>query len=205
MYLTGILLFLHATMACCQQSAEIDLFDGKSFKGWEGDTAHTWRIEKGALTGGSLIKNVPQNEFLCTKESFGDFELSFQIKLIGTGFVNAGVQFHSQRLKTPPNEMTGYQADAGKDYWGCLYDESRRDIVLVKASNKIANIVKSEDWNDYKIRSEGNRIQIWINGIKSVDYIERDTTIPHIGYIGLQVHGGGKALVSYRKIKIRKL
>ena len=29
------------------------LFDGKTFKGWEGDTL-TWRIQDGMLVGGSL-------------------------------------------------------------------------------------------------------------------------------------------------------
>ena len=31
-------------------------------------------------------------------------------------------------------EMSGYQADIGEGYWGCLYDESRRNKVLVPAS-----------------------------------------------------------------------
>jgi len=35
------------------------LFDGKSFTGWEGDTKKTWRIENGALVGGSLQETVP--------------------------------------------------------------------------------------------------------------------------------------------------
>ena len=45
---------------------------------------------------------------------------------------NSGVQFRSVRV--PGTEMSGYQADIGENYWGCLYDESRRNRVLVKAS-----------------------------------------------------------------------
>ncbi|HXH99281.1 MAG TPA: hypothetical protein VNI52_03355 [Sphingobacteriaceae bacterium] len=35
------------------------LFDGKTFIGWQGDIHHTWRIEDGALVGGSLTEKVP--------------------------------------------------------------------------------------------------------------------------------------------------
>ena len=53
----------------------IHLFDGKTFKGWEGETKKTWRIEDGALVGGSLTETVAHNEFLSTKRSYSDFVL----------------------------------------------------------------------------------------------------------------------------------
>lgn len=182
------------------------LFDGKTFRGWEGDTLHTWRIENNSLIGGSLKDTVPHNEFLCTTEQYGDFELNLQFKLEGTGFVNAGIQFHSQRLKDPEYEMIGYQADLGKDYWASLYDESRRNKTLVKPPDElIQKILKPGEWNNYKIRSKGNRIQIWLNGRQTVDYTEADALIPHYGFIALQVHGGGMVEASYRNIKINRL
>src|SRR5688572_10426245 len=102
------------------------LFDGRSFRGWEGDTLKTWRIENGALVGGSLKETVPHNNFLCTRRSYSNFILRLKFKLIGkSGFINAGVQFRSQRLRDPAHEMIGYQADIGPKYWGSLYDESR--------------------------------------------------------------------------------
>jgi len=189
-----------------QRGRVANLFDGKTFKGWEGDTLHTWRIENNVLTGGSLKDSVPHNEFVCTTESFSDFELSLQFKLVGTGFVNAGVQFHSQRSANPSYEMIGYQADLGKGYWASLYDESRRNVTLVKPADELINkILKPGEWNDYKIRSKGRKIQIWLNGTQTVDYTEPDEKIPHTGLIALQVHGGGKVEASYRNISIVKL
>ena len=32
-----------------------------------------------------------------------------------------------------PGHVSGYQADIGEKYWGCLYDEARRNKVLVQA------------------------------------------------------------------------
>jgi hypothetical protein len=97
------------------------LFDGKTFRGWQGDTVHTWRIEQGALVGGSLTQNVPHNEFISTTRNYTNFVLKLKFKLSGeVGFINGGVQFHSQRISDPPYEMTGYQADLGKGYWALL-------------------------------------------------------------------------------------
>ncbi|RYZ96249.1 MAG: DUF1080 domain-containing protein, partial [Sphingobacteriaceae bacterium] len=108
----------------------IRLFDGKTFNGWEGDTANTWRIVNGELIGGSLTQTVPHNEFISTDRSYNNFVLTLKFKLLGTeGFINTGVQFNSKRLVEPPYEMTGYQADLGEGFWGCLYDESRRNKI----------------------------------------------------------------------------
>ena len=109
------------------------LFDGRSLSGWEGDE-RVFRVEEGAIVAGSLKEKVAHNEFLASREEFGDFELRLKARLIGSG-KNAGVQFRSQRV---PNhfEMIGYQCDMGmmrdQSIWGALYDESRHRKFLVE-------------------------------------------------------------------------
>ena len=190
-------------------AATVSLFDGKSFTGWEGDTNKTWRIAAGAFVGGSLTAKVPRNEFLRTKRGYTNFVLRLKIKLVGTpagGFVNAGVQVRSQPAKNPPNEMVGYQCDAGEGWWGALYDESRRNKVLLKPEPKaVEKALKIEDWNDYLIRCEGRRIRTWLNGEAMIDYTEPDESLDQFGLIGLQVHGGGPTEVSYKEITIEEL
>ena len=183
------------------------LFDGRSFRGWEGDTVKTWRIENGALVGGSLKEIVPHNNFLCTRRSYSNFILRLKFKLIGnSGFVNAGVQFRSQRLKDPAYEMIGYQADIGPKYWGSLYDESRRNKTLVLPDSvAMARLVKMNEWNDYEIRCDKRHIKIFLNGESTVDYVESDQSLPQSGLIGLQIHGGGKAEVYYRDLMLTEL
>jgi hypothetical protein len=185
----------------------VPLFDGRTFTGWEGDTKTTWRIQDGAIVGGSLSTQVPRNEFLTTTRSFGDFVLRVKFKLAGSeGFINGGVQIRSQRVKEPPNELSGYQADVGDKYWGSLYDESRRNKTLVAPpAEVITESLKPGDWNDYEIRAEGPRIRLSINGRQTVDYTETDPKIPRDGLIGLQIHGGGKAEAWYKDITIQEL
>ena len=199
----GVLMLI---LARCQE-AEQKLFDGRSFNGWEGDTLHTWRIVDGAIAGGSLDETVPRNDFLCTTRPYDDFVLRLKFKLIGTeGFVNAGVQFRSERLMDPAHEMIGYQADLGDGYWGSLYDESRRNKTLAAPdSATLSRILKRDDWNDYEIHATGNRIRLYINGTQTIDYVEENDSIPQSGLIGLQIHGGGKAIAFYKDIYLKEL
>src|SRR5262249_7865465 len=136
------------------------LFDGKTLAGWEGDTDKTWRVEDGAIVGGSLDPVRPRNKFLCTTKSFRHFELKVRFKLLGDRkHANGGVQFRTKRIPNH-NEVIGYQADIGQQYWGALYDESRRNKVLAQPTKDVIDkIVKHNDWNDYVIRCEGPRIR----------------------------------------------
>lgn len=200
-------LFTLLLLSIGQYSKEVSLFDGLTFNGWEGDTLNTWRIEDNMIIGGSLIKNVPENNFLCTRRSYSNFILKFKIKLVGhEGFINAGLQFRSVRATNPSNEMIGYQADWGNEFWASLYDESRRNKTLASPdSTKVLTWIKQNDWNDYVILANNNRIRLFINGHKSVDYLESDTSIPLSGLIGLQIHGGGKAEVYFKELYIKEL
>lgn len=200
-----LLVLLHLIAQPVPQT--VRLFDGKTFAGWEGDTLNTWRIEDGALVGGSLTKEVPHNSFLCTTRSFGNFRLRLRFKLVGSkGFINAGIQFHSRRLTNPDYEMTGYQADLGAGFWASLYDESRRNKTLTAPDKAIVGrVLKPNDWNNYEIRTENGHIQLWLNGTQTVDYTEPDKSIPQSGLIGLQIHGGGAAQISYKDILLDEL
>ena len=187
-------------------AASVPLFDGKTFNGWEGETTKVWRIEDGVIIGGSMEGN-PQNEFLAAKKPYRNFRLTLEYKLNGTeGFVNGGVQFRSVRIKEPPNEMFGYQADIGAGYSGCLYDESRRKTMLAKpAEELIKKAEKPGEWNTYEIRAEDQRIQLFVNGVRTVDYTERAPDIALKGNIALQIHGNCKAVIAFRNIQIDEL
>ena len=181
----------------------VSLFDGRSFSGWEGNL-DSFRIEDRAIVAGTLKAKIPRNEFLATTQEYGDFELRLKTKLVGKGD-NAGIQIRSRRV---PNhhEVRGYQADTGTGVWGCLYDESRRHRMLAVAdAGELAKVLKPGDWNDYVIRCIGKRIQLWINGHQTIDYVEPLDSIPQRGIIALQIHGGRPSEASYKDIVIREI
>lgn len=186
--------------------AEMPLFDGRTFAGWEGDTAGVWRIEDGEIVAGRPGRKQEKNDFLCTTKRFGDFDLRLKIRLTGTeGFVNSGIQFRSERIPND-HEVIGYQADFGAGHDGALYDESRRKRMLAKPTPDVAKqALRPGEWNDYRIRAEGPRIQLWLNGVQTVDYTEPEAGLPATGLIALQIHGNAVSEVRFKDIVIDEL
>lgn len=202
-YLLAALMLCPLALAADEPSGAQSLFDGKTLDGWEGNLKW-FRVEQGAVVGGSLEHKIPNNEFLCAKQEYGDFELRLKFKVTGEK-VNAGIQIRSRRIPDH-HEMIGYQADIGEGYWGALYDESRRRKVLASPdATAIAKVLRRDDWNDYVIRCQGRRIQLWINGLQTVDYTEPDEQIEQRGLIGLQIHSGPPSEVRYKDITIKEL
>ncbi len=181
------------------------LFNGRSFAGWNGNL-QIFRIESGAIVAGSLNDKVARNEFLCTDKEYSDFVLRAKFKLLGDPTkANAGIQFRSKRIPND-HEVIGYQADMGQNYWGALYDESRRKKVLAQPnSDELKKVLKLNDWNNYEIRAEGKRIRLSINGVQTVDYTEADDGITQTGCICVQIHAGPPSEAWYKDITIESI
>ena len=186
-------------------SKNLRLFDGKSFQGWEGNLK-LFRLEQGAIVGGTLKEPIARNEFLCTTSEYDDFVLRVQVKLIGDpAKANAGIQIRTQRIPDH-HEVIGYQADMGQGYWGALYDESRRKKVLAQPTSAVLEqALKRDDWNAYEIRAEGKRIRLSLNGVPTVDYTETDDTLVQRGKVCVQIHAGPPSEAWYKGITLESL
>ncbi len=185
--------------ALVETAGFVPLFNGKDLAGWEGEGS-LWSARDGVLVGGS--PGIKENQFLATEATYGDFILKYSVRLAGDSG-NSGVQFRSVRV--PGTEMSGYQADIGPGWWGCLYDESRRNKILEKAAPKALEAFHKGDWNHVTIRAMGNHITITLNGATAVDYREGDAGIARDGRIAVQIHAGGPMKVEFKDIYIQPL
>ncbi len=174
------------------------IFDGKSLAGWEGDEK-LWRAQNGLLLGTS--PGIRHNDFLCSKKEWGDFELRLQFRVVKAQG-NTGVQIRSKKI---PGHVSGYQADIGEGFWGCLYDEERRNKVLVQAAKGWEAALEKDGWNDYAIRCEGDRVLLKINGFTTVDYREPDAAIARSGIVAFQIHSGGPMEVQFADLRVKTL
>ena len=200
-------LFIPAIL-CGEKEGFRSLFDGKSLSGWEGKSAF-FRVEDSCIVAGRLDRQIPQNEFLVTEQTWENCEFIFEARLSGRGS-NAGVQFWSQRLPGS-NEMIGYQCDIGAFknglLWGWLYDESRRNHFLASASQSDMQewAHPKGEWNKLRVKAYTPRIQIWLNEHLVCDFKEIDASISQSGHIGLQIHSGPPLECWFRELKIQEL
>lgn len=176
------------------------LFNGKDLEGWLPDPAH-WSVEDGVIVGRTKGKgDLKHNQFLILKDQYGDFVLKFSIKLRNH---NSGVQIRSKAL--PEFVVTGYQPDAADKWFGSLYEEKGRGVLVEGWKNKGEKIATVDGWNDFVVRAEGPRITITLNGVKTAEYEERDANQPTKGVIALQIHAGPAMEVRFRDMKIQPL
>lgn len=186
----------------------ISLFDGITLNGWKTtnpDDRHLWSVTDSVITCSNDNKRIEANTYLQTEKEYEDFEFRCLFRLSGehkTGLINSGIQYRSNVVN---RVMIGYQADIGNGYWGDLYDEHRRGKLVEGDLRTLRHLLNEDGWNSYIIRVKDNHHELYINGIKTCDYIEKDPAIPAKGVIALQIHSGGIAKVQYRDITITKL
>ncbi len=183
------------------------LFNGRSLDGWDIDTASVWQVRDGVIIGKS--PGLKYNEFLRTKKHYSDFILKVTMRVID-GDGNSGIQFRSKPVPDS-HEVSGYQADAGarpngEPLWGVLYDESRRRVQLAAPPRGVLDQFDRKAWHEYVITAKGSRIKLEVDGIATVDYLEKDPDIEQSGFIALQVHSHPRPIeVHFKDLWIKEL
>lgn len=201
------------------------IFDGKTMKGWKGDTEF-WRIENGCFVGEvTPEKPLSKNTFLIWQGGNpGDFEFKAMYRISADG--NSGINYRSEMLSDVPFGVRGYQADIdGADrYTGQNYEERGRGFLakrgekaLLKEGQKplitgsvgdpdaLKASIKSGEWNEIHIIAKGNHLRHYINGVLMSEVIDEDQKLgKSSGVLGLQVHVAPKMKVEYKEIYIRQ-
>lgn len=184
-----------------RQSEWKPLWNGRDLSDFIVDTASCWSARDGVITG--RHDGLKYNDFLRTRQHYDNFELKLEFRL-KNGEGNTGIQFRSEPVPDS-HEVSGYQADIGQQYWGALYDESRRKKVLAMPPPAALAGLDKSGWNQYAVRAEGNFISLYLNGVRTVHYIETEPGLLRRGFIALQVHSGPPIQVEFCEIVIREL
>lgn len=112
----------------------IALFNGSTLDGWRGDPA-LWRVEGGAITGGSQARN-PVDTFLIHNQTFRNFEVRYKYRWLSKDG-NSGFQFRSEQAEGN-FALAGYQSNVTPstvkpERFNMLYYElgDRQEIALL--------------------------------------------------------------------------
>ncbi|PWJ59661.1 uncharacterized protein DUF1080 [Dyadobacter jejuensis] len=143
-FLILVTTLLMTQLSCIAQKESkndfVQIFDGKSLKGWDGDTKY-WRVENGELVGEitpeTLLKT---NSFIIWQGGQpADFELKGSFKITEKG--NSGINYRSERLTDIPYALKGYQADIDgmNRYTGQNYEERKRTTLAYRGESATIN------------------------------------------------------------------
>ncbi len=187
------------------EDAWMPLFNGHNLNNWiQRNGTATYRIEGDAIVG-RTAEGSP-NSFLCTTQDYGNFELTFEVKVDDA--LNSGVQIRSQSKPERDNgRVHGPQVEIATNGTAAfIYGEALGTGWLTEPTNHTK--FKNGEWNAYRVVAQGNRINTYLNGAPVAELVDEKTGMLS-GFIGLQVHGIGKEQgpyeVRWRNIKIREL
>ncbi|REJ75787.1 MAG: DUF1080 domain-containing protein, partial [Planctomycetota bacterium] len=205
----ALLLFALVTSAPAADPGFVDLFNGENLNGWtQRNGTATYRVEDDAIVG-TTSEGSP-NSFLCTDELYGDFELTFDVKVDSA--LNSGVQIRSQSVgDVPEGRVNGPQVEiATNGTASYIYGEAAGGWMTPDEDRVPHDYFQDGEWNNYRVVAFGNHIETWVNGhpVSDLTHQERYESHPE-GFIGLQVHGipagEGPYEVRWRNLKLRDL
>jgi hypothetical protein len=196
----------------------VALFDDRTLDGWvQRNGTAEYRVEDGAIVG--RTSEGSPNSFLTTEQTYGDFELEFEVKVDDA--LNSGVQIRSKTKEratgTGPDDQVGrvfgpqVEIEAGPGLAGYVYGEATGRGWLTPQERLVPHAqFRNGQWNRYRIVARGPRIQTWLNGQPIEDLTDEAAYATHPeGFIGLQVHGiepgTGPYEVAWRGLRLRRL
>jgi len=194
-------LVLPLLLAIASPAVADDTADFLKPDNWEG-LKELWTIKDGTVVGFTGKDGIKSNTFLVSKQMYGDFEMSFQVRL-KDGVGNSGIQIRSKVLNKEKFVVGGPQADMGQQYWGSLYGEQFGGMMKASEAAKVKKVVKTKEFNDYGIRCVGKKVTIKINGETMVD--GEFEKMPADGVIAFQAHAGPGMEVTFKNIKFSKI
>lgn len=160
-------------------------------------------VRDGALVGKTRPKTP--NSFLCTKQRYRDFELTYEFKVDPK--LNSGVQFRSNTKEN--GRVWGYQCeiDPSDRSWSAgIYEEAGRGWLAPLKDNPAAQkAFRQNEWNQVRILAIGDHLRTWINDRPAADLHDAKTAE---GFIGFQVHSVGypeEREIQWRNIRIREI
>lgn len=184
---------------CRPQTGYRPIFNGRTLDGWKQAGPGRFNVVDGELrTEGGMGMLWYQAKEL------NSYSLKLDWKLDGDD--NSGVFVGFPAADDPWSAVNnGYEVqidatDAPDRTTGAVYGFKSADL---KARDRVLR--PPGQWNSYEIRVQGERLQIFLNGVKINDFTNTDPVRSlKDGYIGIQNHGADDQ-VSFRDIQLREL
>ncbi|MCX4585164.1 ThuA domain-containing protein [Streptomyces sp. NBC_01481] len=184
---------------CRPKTGYRPIFNGRTLDGWKQAGPGKFTVVDGELRteGGMGMLSYQAKELK-------SYSLKLDWKLDGDD--NSGVFVGFPASDDPWSAVNnGYEVqidatDAPDRTTGAVYGFKSADLA---ARDRVLR--PPGQWNSYELRVQGERLQVFLNGVKINDFINTDPARSlKEGYIGLQNHGADDQ-VSFRDIQLREL
>ncbi|GAB1308937.1 hypothetical protein KH5_16200 [Urechidicola sp. KH5] len=179
-------------------SAQTNLFNGKNLDGWTNYGTEKWYVENGEL----ISESGPDEQYgyLATDKHYKNFVLTLKFKQEANG--NSGVFIRSTVEGTKVNGWQVEVAPKGK-HTGGVYESYGRGW-LIKPTKEKEKVLKEGEWNEMKIKVNGDTLTSWLNGVEMITITDAKIGAG-VGSIAFQIHDGGGIKVRWKDIVVKEL
>jgi hypothetical protein len=178
--------------------SSISIFNGKDLSGWTIHGTEKWYVDGKEL----VCESGPDKQYgyLSTDKAYKNFELTLQFKQEANG--NSGVFFRSSIEGV---KISGWQVEVAPKglHTGGIYESYGRGW-LRQPSPDDEKYLKEGEWNEMKIRANGDSVTTWLNGHLMVDVVDEKIGKGE-GFVALQIHDGGGIKVRWKNFKLSQL
>ena len=179
----------------------IELFDGKSTKGWTPRA----KVESFEAKDGQLHLSSKVNVWVVSDLKMADFEVEAEVKIPTdyAGF-NSGLGF---RLVGEKGKPKGYQCEIDRGKPGGVYGIGMGGWLYpgkdtaAEYKERSKGLFKPEEWNKVRVVCKGPSIKTYVND-KLIAEVEHKQSLE--GHFGIQHHGKG-GTVAFRNLRAKKL
>ncbi|MEV4036262.1 ThuA domain-containing protein [Streptomyces umbrinus] len=190
---------------CRPEKGYSPLFDGtaESLADWKQAGPGSFSLSD----DGTLTSSGGLGMLWYADRGLGSYSLKLDWKMASaSGDDNSGVFVGFPASDDPWSAVNnGYEvqidaSDAPDRTTGAVYSFQSADI---RQRDRALN--PPGEWNTYEIRVEGERLRVWLNGVKINDFTNTDPARSlRDGHVGIQNHGA-EDQVSFRDIRIKEL
>ena len=172
-----------------------------------------WEVVDGVLMGG-----VPRGSWLMSEQEYDDFILEFEFKLGERG--NSGCALRAPMKGDPA--FDGIELQMADFRYNTAAKDSELTGGLYRAVAPLKQVYRPTEWNTYRIKMLGNKMEVRLNGVKiqDLDLSKQNAVVlrhdnsrapaikdrPKRGHIGFQElsREGGRASIRNARIKVLK-
>jgi hypothetical protein len=181
----------------------VSLFDGETLDGWDVKGMGKADRERWEVRDGAILATPGHRGMLQSRKTYGNFELELEWRLPREGMIGVTVR---QKSELPPHENDegvevrlvdepAFKELPGTERCGALF----RRITPLEAK-----YLGTGKWNHLRVRCEGRRIVVTLNGAVVIDTKSQGELrgLPERGVIGLHgLDGGGE----FKNVYVKEL
>ncbi len=171
------------------------IFNGQNLDGWKAAGKASWTIRSGRIAAKQIADG---DGTLWSEKKYADYEMAVTFRAEWP--VHAGVWVRSDGANQGPRIEIFDEIKTGAQTGSVLWPG--RGLVLVSLDEELTD---KESWNTISVKSQGNRVAVWLNGEQIGSVRAVGPAEGHVGFYLAPADSGEAGELTIREVMMKEL